>query len=163
MAIATRIDRRGSLLGILALVGIVAGVWLSQQPARAQGDVHVLVQGPGRHTFLDFEQPGLKLGDRLAARGALFDAAGTTQVGRMYLDCVIMNKLTDDPIGGMYWCTYLLRLPNGDVTIEGLDPRGPGVYTFAVVGGTGVYADAGGEATLTDGSEGTEIVLHLIG
>jgi hypothetical protein len=29
------------------------------------------------------------------------------------------------------------RLVDGDLTIEGLDPRGPGVYTFAVLGGTG--------------------------
>jgi hypothetical protein len=166
MGIAARIGRHRSLLAIIGLVGITVGVWLSQQPARALTDVHVLSQGPGKHTFLNFERPGLRLGDRLAARGTLFDAAGTDQVGRAYLDCVVMNKITDDPAegpGGLYWCTYILRLTEGDLTIEGLDPHGPGVYAFAVVGGTGVYAGAAGEATLTDGAEGTDIVIDLSG
>lgn len=167
MGIAARIGQHRSLLAIIGLVGITAGVWLSQQPARAQTDVHVISQGPGgRHTFLDFERPGLRLGDRLAARGPLFDAAGTSRVGHAYLDCVVMNKITDDPVegpGGLYWCTYILRLTEGDLTIEGLDPHGPGVYTFAVVGGTGVYGEAAGEATLTDGPEGTDIVIDLGG
>lgn len=166
MGIAARIPRHRSLLAIVCLVGITAGVWLSQHPARAQTDVHVLSQGPGKHTFLNFERPGLRLGDRLAARGTLLDAAGTSRVGRAYLDCVVMNKITDDPVegpGGLYWCTYVLRLADGDLTIGGLDPRGPGVYTFAVLGGTGLYAGAAGEATLTDGAEGTDIVIDLAG
>lgn len=166
MSITARIGRNRSLLAIVALVGITAGVWLSQNPARAQTDLHVLSQGPGKHTFLDFERPGLRLGDRLAARGTLLDAAGTSQVGRAFLDCVVMNKITDDPVegpGGRYWCTYILRLADGDLVIEGLDPHGPGVYTFAVAGGTGAYAGAAGEATLTDGAEGTDIVIDLGG
>jgi hypothetical protein len=166
MGIAARIRQHRSLLAIIGLVGITAGIWLSQQPARAQTDVEVRVLGPGKHAFLNFERPGLRLGDRLAARATLYDAAGTNQVGRAYLDCVVMNKITDDPVegpGGLYWCTYILRLTEGDLTIEGLDPHGPGVYTFAVVGGTGVYAGAAGEATLTDDSEGTDIVIDLSG
>lgn len=166
MGITVGIRRHRSLLAVIALVGIIAGVWLSQQPARAQTDVHVLSQGPGKHTFLNFERPGLRLGDRLAARGTLLDAAGTSQVGRAYLDCVVMNKITDDPVegpGGLYWCTYILRLADGDLTIEGLDPHGPGVYTFAVTGGTGAYAGTAGEATLTDGDDGTDIVVDLGG
>jgi hypothetical protein len=166
MDIASRIGRHRSLLAIIGLVGIIAGGWLSQNPAQAQTEVHVFSQGPGKHTFLDFERPGLRLGDRLAARGTLLDAAGTSQVGRAYLDCVVMNMITDDPVegpGGLYWCTYILKLAEGDLVIEGLDPHGPGVYTFAVVGGTGDYAGAAGEATLTDGAEGTDIVIDLGG
>jgi hypothetical protein len=37
------------------------------------------------------------------------------------------------------------------------------VYTFAVLGGTGVYAGATGDATLTDTFEGTEFVIDLTG
>jgi hypothetical protein len=109
-------------------------------------------------------QPGLRLGDRLAARGPLLDASQASQVGRAYLECVIMNKITDDPVegpGGLYWCTYVLQLADGDLTIGGLDPHGSGVYTFAVLGGTGAYAGASGEATLTDTDEGTEFVIDL--
>jgi len=166
MSIAARIRRHRSLLAIIALVGIIGGVWLSRQPARAQTDVQVFSPGPRRHTFLDFERQGLRLGDRLAARGPLLDPARTDRVGRAYLDCVVVNQITDDPVegpGGLYWCMYVLRLSGGDLILEGLDPRGPGVYTFAVLGGTGVYAGAAGEATLTDGTDGTDFVIDLGG
>jgi hypothetical protein len=75
----------------------------------------------------------------------------------------MVKRITDDPVGGLYWCTSVLRLVAGDLTIEGLDPRGPGVYTFAVLGGTGAYAGAVREATLTDGFDGTDIVIDLGG
>jgi len=71
-------------------------------------------------------------------------------VGRLHLDCVVINKITDDPVegpGGLYWCTYLLKLAGGDLTIAGRDPHGPGVSTFAVLGVTDAYADATGQAT----------------
>lgn len=119
---------------------------------------------PAKTKILDFEQNGLRIGDRLAARGPLQDGARTSQVGYAYLDCVVMNKITDDPgqaPGGLYWCSAVLRLADGDLKAEGLDPHGPGVYKFAVLGGTGAYADASGEATLTDGAEGTEWVIDL--
>ena len=77
---------------------------------------------------------------------------------------VVMIEISDDPVegpGGLYRCTSVLRLADGDITIGGLDPHGPGVYTFAVLGGTGAYAGATGEATLTDTSSGADIVIDL--
>jgi hypothetical protein len=161
MGFAARISRHRSTAALIVLIG-VAAVWLTQRPAGAQ-TVDLFWPAPHKVSFLDFEQPGLRLGDRLAARGPLLDGSRTSQAGHGYLDCVVMNRITDDPEGpgGLYWCSAVLRLADGDLTIEGLDPHGPGVYTFAVVGGTGAYAEATGEATLTDASEGTEIVIDL--
>ena len=49
--------------------------------------------------------------------------------------------------------------------LQGLDPRGPGVYEMAVLGGTGAYAGATGDATFTDmvsdGGEHTEMMIRL--
>lgn len=166
MGLAAGISRRRSMIVFIILIGIAA-VWLTQRPVGAQTSELVFwsVGGTGgKSTFLNVNQPGLRLGDRLAARGPLFDASQTSQVGRLYLDCVIMNKITEDPVEGpqgLYWCTYLLKLADGDLTIAGRDARGPGVSTFAVLGGTGAYADASGEATLTDTFEGTEFVIAL--
>jgi hypothetical protein len=151
------------MLAAIALVGVAV---LTSVPAGAQADVHVFWSVPNKAVFLNFEQPALRLGDRLASRGPLLDATKTSEAGRAYLDCVVMNQITDDPTegpGGLYRCSYLLRLAEGDLIVEGLDPHGPGVYTFAVLGGTGVYAGATGDATLTDTFEGTEFVIDLAG
>jgi hypothetical protein len=40
--------------------------------------------------------------------------------------------------------------------------NGPGVYVLAVLGGTGAYAGAIGDATLSDLAEGTDFVIDLI-
>jgi hypothetical protein len=166
MGITASIRQHRSLLASVAAVGIIAGVWLSQRPVQAQTAVHVFWGPGGRGTTQDVNGDGLNIGDRVTGRGPLLDAAQANEVGRGFQDCVAMTRITDYPgeePGGMYWCTYVLRLTDGDLTIKGLDPHGPGVYTFAVLGGTGTYAGAVGEATLTDGPSGTEFVVDLSG
>jgi hypothetical protein len=120
----------------IVLIGIAA-VWLTQRPVGAETSELVFwtVGGTGgKVTFVNVNQPALRIGDRLAARGPLLDASRTSEVGRHYLDCVVMNKITDDPgeaPGGLYWCMYLLQLAGGDLTIAGRDPHGPSVSKFA--------------------------------
>jgi len=164
MELAARISRHRSMMVFVVIVGIAA-VWLAQRPVGAQTTEHVFWAGPGgKATFLNVDKSGLRLGDRLAAKGSLLDASQTSQVGRLHLDCVIMNKITEEPVEdpqGLYWCMYLLRLADGDLTIGGLDPRGPSVSKFAVLGGTDAYAGASGEATLTDSDQGTEFVIDF--
>ena len=163
MGFVVRTSRHRSMIGFTVLI-MIAAVWLTQRPAGAQTSVHVFTAAPSKVTLLDLDRPGLRLGDRLAARGPLVDASQTSRVGRAYLECVVMNEITDDPIegpGGLYRCTYVLKLAEGNLTIDGLDPHCPGVYTFAVLGGTGAYAGATGEATLTDTLDGTEFVIDL--
>jgi hypothetical protein len=166
MGFTARISRRRSVVVFIVFAGIAA-VWLTQRPVGAQTNELVFwtVGGTGgRVTFLNVNEPGLRLGDRLAARGPLFDASQTNRVGRAYLDCVIMKQIIEDPVEGpqgLYWCTYILELGEGNLTIGGLDPHGNGVYTMAVLGGTGAYAGASGQATLTDADVGTEFVIDL--
>lgn len=148
---------------VMGVVGAAALVMLST-PVAAQIDVHVVWQaGSGRVQFLDFRREGLRVGDRLAARGPLLDATQTSEVGTGHLDCVVVSRITDGPSGpaGVYRCSYLLDLTDGDLILEGLDPHGPGVYTMAVLGGTGVYAAASGDATLTDTQAGTDFMIDL--
>jgi hypothetical protein len=157
---------RGRIGLITAVALLVATVSLIvARPADAQGDVHVFVGGSseGAVKFLDFGHDGLKLGDRLAARGPLKDGSHATEVGSFSMDCLVVKMITDGPdgSGGVYRCSYLLRLADGHLIIEGWDPHGPGVYTMAVLGGTEAYAGATGDATLTDGDEGTDFVIDL--
>ena len=155
--------RRG--LALVALVAILGGLLLLARPAGAQSELNVFSAPGGRHAFQDFEEDGrLRLGDRLTARFPLTDATGESTLGKGHLDCVVQRQITDGPEGpgGLYRCSYLLRLADGDLIIEGLDPHGPGVYTMAVLGGTGAFAGATGEATLTDITLTTEFVISLI-
>ena len=166
MGSAANIRRDRSLIGVIALIGIMAGLWLSQRPANAQTTVHVFLTDDGKLTLLNFQQPGLRLGDRLAGHAPLLDAGRTDRVGRAFQECVVMSKITDYPDEGpkgLYWCTYDLQLADGDLTLKGLDPHGPGVYTLAVLGGTGTYSGAVGEAILTDDADGTDIAINLAG
>lgn len=168
MGIAARISRYRSVAALMVLIAIAA-VWLTQRPVGAQTNELVFwaVSGSGGDSkFVNVNEPGLRLGDRLAARGPLFDASQTSRVGRLYMDCIIMKQIqvTEDPVEGykgLYWCSYILKLGDGDLMIEGRDARGPGVSTFAVLGGTGAYAGATGQATLTDVDVGTEFVIEL--
>jgi len=149
----------------LAFLCAVAGALLMSRPASAQGDVHLFVGPGGRLSELDFEQTGLRLGDRLAFRVPLLDGAQASDAGVGYAECVVMRRITDDADGasGLYRCNYLLHLADGDLIVDGLDPHGPGVASFAVLGGTGAYAGATGEATVTDSAAGTEFVIVLTG
>lgn len=153
-----------SRIGVVSLslvISALATAALAAHHAGAQSDVHVVwPSATTKLTFLDFEHDGLRLGDRLASRGPLVDETQTTQVGYAHLECVVMRRITDAP-SGLYRCSYLLKLADGDLIIEGLDPHGPGTYTFAVLGGTGTYAGATGQATMTDTRTETDMVIDL--
>jgi hypothetical protein len=154
--------RRGPAL--VALVTILGALMLLARPAGAQSEINVFLAPGGRHTFQDVGEDGLRLGDRLTARFSLTDATGESTLGKGHLDCVVQRQIADGPEGpsGLYRCSYLLRLADGDLIIEGLDPHGLGVYTMAVLGGTGAFAGATGDATLTDTPVTTEFVISLI-
>ena len=163
---ASRSDVNGrGRIGLITVVGLVVVLvsLLVARPAGAQGDVHLFTGPPGTHKFFDYGREGLRIGDRLVARGALLDETQGTEIGSFSMDCVVVRAITDDQsgLGGVYRCSYLLQLAEGDLVLEGLDPHGPGVYAFAVLGGTEAFASATGDATLIDGGLGTEIVIDL--
>ena len=156
-------DRRQRWAAGFIVLVVVAGTLLSAHPAGAQADVHVVwSHETAKYKFLDLGSPGIRMGDRLEARGPLLDATLTTEVGKAYLDCIAMSGITA-PVGGLYRCSYVLHLEDGDLMVEGLDPHGPGVYAMAVSGGTGAFAEAVGEATLTETERETDFSIDLTG
>ena len=124
--------------------------------------MHVFTGPPGTHKFFDFGRPGLRLGDRLVARGALLDETQETEVGSFSMDCFVVRAISDEPAGpGRVAVQLPVPLAEGDLILEGLDPHGPGFHTFAVVGSTEAFASARGDATLIDGATGAEFVISL--
>ena len=151
----------------LVVLAVVAGVLLTTS-ASGQTVLHV-VFGPEeqiKKAFVDVHRDGLRLGDRIAARGQLVDEAQSERLGTAYVQCLVHRRIVDSD-RGLWNCNYVLELADGDIVLQGLDPRGPGVYEMSVLGGTGAYADATGDATFTDvGTDAvayTDIVIRLSG
>ena len=160
--------RRKLSISILVVVLAVAGGVLVATNASGQTVLHVVLspQAGFRTAIIDTNSDGLRLGDRIAARGPLLDETQTDRLGTAYLHCVVHRRIID-PDRGLWNCNYVLELADGDIVLHGLDPRGPGVYDVAVLGGTGAYAGANGAATFTDvgtDSDGyTDMTISLSG
>ena len=161
MSVVSRVRAQWARIGGIALFVVVTTLIIAL-PAGAQGDLHLFPGPPGTHRFFDYGREGLRIGDRLVSRGGLVDET-RTQAGSFSMDCVVVRAITDDESGpgGVYRCSYLFQLAEGDLILEGLDPHGPSVHAFAVLGGTEAFAGATGDATMIDGASGTEFVVNL--
>jgi hypothetical protein len=141
---------------LLVLAAVAAGVFASTT-ASGQTALH-LVLGPSsdvKVAFFDADGRGLGLGDRIASRGPVSNESRTEQLGTAYGQCLVHKRIID-PNMGLWNCNYVLELADGDIVLQGLDPRGPGEYEMAIIGGTGAYATARGDATFTDAGTGAE-------
>jgi hypothetical protein len=149
----------------IVILTITGGV-LMTSVARGQTVVHVVSGPPKVAVDDDPYRQGLRLGDRIAARGPLLDQSQTDRVGTAYVHCIVHKRIID-PDQGLWNCNYILELADGEIMLQGLDPRGPGEYEMAVVGGTGAYAGSNGDATFTDvttdSSEYTDMVIRVGG
>ena len=146
----------------LVLVVSVVASFVGMNAASGQTVLNLdLSTATAKARLIDFDHDGLGLGDRAASRGPLTDSGGT-QVGTAYGDCVVHRRIVDFDTG-LWNCTYVLELTDGDLILQGLDPRGSGEYEMAVLGGTGAYASATGDATFTDTDEGTDMAIRLNG
>ena len=146
------LKRRVTAISVSVVLTLLAAGLIGSTTASAQGDIHVVLpvdSSTGR--FVDLDDDGLlELGDRAEFRAKLFDAAATDdRVGSAFGTCLVERLITPG-VSGLWRCTYLLRLADGTITMDGLDPAGVGVYELGVTGGTGAYSAANGEATLTD-------------
>ena len=133
---------------VLVVSTLLAGA-IGMSAATGQTVLHLTVQGETQKVReIDHNGNGLSIGDRVVARGPLTDADGAN-AGTAYGDCALHRRIAS-PETGLWNCAYVLELADGDLILKGLDPRGPGEYEMAVLGGTGSYASASGDATFTD-------------
>lgn len=148
----------------LILVTAAVGV-LSTTAASGQNALNFVVS-PGKVSVVDLAHNGLRLGDRISSRAPVLDESQSERVGTAYLQCLVHSRIID-PDRGLWNCNYVLELADGDIILQGMDPRGPGEYEMAVIGGTGSYSGARGDATFTDvgydSDTYTSIALRLKG
>jgi hypothetical protein len=151
---------RVKLVTIGVALAVLTAVWMGAGTASGGTSIHVVYPwDTARVAFLDQNRPGLRLGDSVAARGPLLDPTTDQQVGSAYGTCWVARTLIRGQ--GLYDCTYLLKLADGTITLQGLDPHGPGSSPFAVTGGSGIYRDASGDAVFTDSTTATDMQISL--
>lgn len=157
--------RKLSIVIPVVVLAVAAGLLVTTSASGQQG-LHVVVGGLNAVRAVDVDGDGLRLGDRIAGRGPLLDETQTECVGSAYLQCLVHKRIVDGDTG-LWNCNYVLKLADGDLMLQGLDPRGPGAYEISVLGGTGAYAGARGDATFTDvGSDAetyTDMEIRLRG
>ena len=147
---------RGITLTAAVLAG--AGSLLVAVPAAAGDDPLRLttIAVPDRNTDLDLGDPGPSAGDTQVFLDDV-QRDGET-VGTSAGSCMLAVFTETRLVGS---CAATFTLPEGTITIQGVsdeDPRvGPSGFVWAVTGGTGRYAGAGGEVTGTF-RPGTDIV-----
>ena len=113
----------------------------------------------GAHAvFYDFDHNGLGFGDRLESVGPILDGSQSHRIGTTYADCFIADRILVE--GSIYDCTYVLKLGDGTITTQGLDPHGVSDVFFAITGGTGAYVDASGQAEYID-SNVTDVYIDF--
>jgi hypothetical protein len=141
-------------------VGIALASSSKTAPRTAGGErIHVVIPAaPAQLKFNDFDNDGLTLGDTLTVVSRLLDGRQSHRVGIAYAECVVAGRVLRE--GTPYDCTYVLKLEDGTITTQGLDPHGASDVFFAITGGTGAYQEASGQAEYIDTSV-TDIYIHL--
>ncbi len=153
--------RRMAAISASVVLTLLAAGLIGGTTASAQGDIHVVLPADSQtERWVDLDDDGiLELGDRVEIRAKLFDAAATDdRVGSAFGTCLVERRITPG-VSGLWRCTFLLRLADGTITVDGLDPAGVGVYELGVTGGTGAYSGANGEATFTDTRRKTDMQI----
>jgi allene oxide cyclase len=152
--------RRGLLVGgVLVLVaGCLAAVAVARgslAPQLTGPRVIRVVEHPVHETLVDLGTSGDSQGDTLAFANPLYDATNTHVVGRDQGSCIRVVK------GAAFQCNWTAWVTGGSVTVEGpfYDTRDS---LLAVLGGTGVFANARGQMLLHARDDGNfEFVYNL--
>jgi hypothetical protein len=159
----------------IAVLATVVGVWTTSAAALTSPRViSVLDAPPGVDLPMgfDFDQPPVG-GDQFAFEHTLYRWAGTKQGARVGHLHVVGTFVTG--FGPRFSHPALMLfdaqayLPGGSVMAEGygrLNPDGPTRLTLAVIGGTGIYANARGQVKVRDLGNGninkTSIIIRLL-
>lgn len=103
-----------------------------------------------QQTTVDLGDPGPGPGDQFLFAGDLFDHAGGTNIGHVAGRC---TTLSGDATGGDAVCEGTFVLSGGQIAVQGLADTAALFGTgapgdVAIVGGTGIYANARGDGTI---------------
>ncbi len=123
---------------LLLAAGVATGS-LRQQPA-AVTSIKV-VERAASDAVTDTGEKGDSVGDILTFANQVYDAQNATKVGDDNGFCF------RTVVGAAWECNWTLTLADGQITVEGpfYDTKDS---VLSIIGGTGAYANAGGQMTL---------------
>jgi len=145
---------RRMFVALVAVVGLatlaLAGGAVAGSSPSSVAKIHV-IEHATTDTVIDIGAPGDSTGDLLTFHNKLYDATDSTVVGRDQGECVLI-----DPIDPATWeCRWTNFLAGGQITVDG--PFSDAHDTvIAITGGTGSYATAQGDMTLSARNGGAE-------
>lgn len=131
----------------LLVVAVVAVVRLTPAPVAAEESITV-IEHATTDTVLDNGDKDDSIGDSLVFANDVYDENDANVVGSDQGSCIRTRP------GKAWECTFTVILDGGNIVVQG-PFNDEGDSTLAITGGTGDYANATGEMTLTalDGGE----------
>lgn len=138
------------LAGLLVSVGAVGAGAVSADAVAPKAETLEVV---AKRTLMS-ATPNIAVGGGFVAGGELFDGREGARVGDGYSHCGVVSVSVAVPPAVTTHCTSVFRLQNGELHLSGMREyksiaAGFDNATVAVVGGTGAYANARGEGTVT--------------
>lgn len=124
-----------------AVFAAAIGLGLSFGTASADETKVAVVEHAGSDVVTDLGASGDSVGDILTFANEIYDAANEKLVGHNNGWCI------RTAVGQAWECFWTLTLDDGQITVEGPFYDGKD-SVLAVTGGTGAYADVGGEMQL---------------
>jgi hypothetical protein len=153
-----RLTISGGAVALLAGAALAVGFASGGSAARAtEGDLisAQVVPNVGGSTSVDAAPAGPSEGDYYVFNLRLQDEHGK-RIGRTDGHC---TAITIDNNDTRYQCLVIETLPGGTLVHDGIFEAGK-VSHFAILGGTGTYSGARGEAIYS--ADGQSIVFHLV-
>jgi hypothetical protein len=157
------------LLMVLA-VALALGIVSIASAGGGAGDRHKkvriieLTSTAFQNANLDLGAEGFGVGDRFSFSDTVFQR--NRQVGMLGGECIAVRMLPEPlpagqaPTSVTFNCVISIRLPRGQLTVQGLVSVGGGTFTLAITGGTGAYQTARGEADVTE-PNATDAIIRV--
>jgi hypothetical protein len=150
---------------VLGLAGVVSITAVSQaagpSPAKSKTLIFDVVFSPFSPVAANnVRNPGspFALGDEIVFHDQLFSAG--QHAGDEVGSCVLVSVPPDATLAN---CTFIARVPGGNITAQFPSIPGPAPKELALTGGTGTYRNAGGDGTLVEFGNGKgKLTLHVL-
>ena len=153
---------RQTILAAAAAAAITAAAMLGPAgafaaPSQGRTTTLQLVAHFTQASLVDAGDPGPSAGDQQVVVGTL--TKGGSKAGRFGFVCEFLNA-TSNPAEE---CSATGSIRGGSITLAGASRQADNDHRWAVVGGTGVYHDASGQALIHDVNDTTSDVTIELG